>query len=168
MDYGEKYKESIINLIEINSNMIDTTEEAFVLCDDNIRQDVEDNVKYILSFLETEYVVNAEYEDFKELSGYLYEVFQNDVIYKYLLTLLEFALKDLLKVADFKFKMVEEGNFDSFTKFNSDIIKEFFNVYENFQENYLMFILEYKNFEHYSLIHDYNRNLKDAFTKEDD
>lgn len=167
MDYGEKYKESLSNLIQINSDMIDTTEEIFVLCNDDIRQDVEDNVKYILSFLETEYVVNAEYEDFKELTFYLNEVFQNDVIYKYLLTLLEFALKDMLRVSDFKFKMLKEKGVDSFTKFDSDVIREFFKIYESFQDNYLLFILEYKNFQHYSLIQDYNRTLRDSLSKED-
>ncbi|MDD5960098.1 hypothetical protein [Methanobrevibacter wolinii] len=167
MDYGKVYKDSIINLININEKLINSVDKkaVFVICDDDTRKSIDENFSYINSFLLTEYVIQTEYDNFKELYSYVSGVFKNEYIYKYLLQVFGELLEEYLRVAEFKFELMKKTNNNSFTNFDSDALNKFFTEYQLLIDEYDLFKLEYSNVEHYSLLGDYANQINNGFKK---
>lgn len=167
MDYAQTYKNALVDLIEINEGLIDSVDKKtpFVECDDKTRDSVEDDFRLIDNFLMTEYVIDTEYKNFKELSGYVASIFKNDYIYKYLLQVLSELLEEYLRVLHFKLDLMNKTNNTSFTNFDGDALNLFFDEYQLLIDEYDLFKLEYSHVEHYSLLGNYADQINDAYKK---
>lgn len=167
MDYAQTYKNALVDLIEINEGLINSVDKKtpFVECDDKTRDSVEDDFRLIDNFLMTEYVIDTEYKNFKELSGYVASIFKNDYIYKYLLQVLSELLEEYLRVLHFKLDLMNKTNNASFTNFDGDALNLFFDEYQLLIDEYDLFKLEYSHVEHYSLLGNYADQINDAYKK---
>ncbi len=164
MDYASQYRNSILNLISINNELIKSTKDPFVQWERETFDLIELNIKYILSFLETEYIIDDEYKDFKEFTAYIYKIFKEEYIYKFLLFLVEDLLNSKLRLVDYKMNMLKEYNVDSFTGFNKDGINQFIEEYGVYIDEFDLFKLEFGNVERYQLLNNYSKAVKDYYT----
>lgn len=167
MDYANKYKESICNLISINNQLIASSKDPFILWDKESFENIELNINYVLSFLETEYIIDDEYNDFKEFANYIYKIFKEEAIYKFLLLLVDELLLSKLRLVDYKINMLKKYNIESFTKLNKDGINEFIEEYTVYIGEFDLFKLEFSNVERYQLLNDYSKAVKDYYTNND-
>ncbi len=167
MDYANKYKESICNLININNQLIDSSKDPFILWDEESFENIELNINYVLSFLETEYIIDDEYNDFKEFANYIYKIFKEESIYKFLLLLVDELLLSKLRLVDYKLNMLKKYNVESFTKLNKEGINEFIEEYTVYIGEFDLFKLEFSNVERYQLLNDYSKAVKDYYTNND-
>ncbi|WP_040681871.1 hypothetical protein [Methanobrevibacter boviskoreani] len=159
MEYGETYRDSIINLITINNDLLESSDESFVKCNDEIRSLINSNTSYISSFLMTEFVFQAEYDDFKELDYYIMKIFPDDEIYKFFIMLVDEVLKKLLYIAEYKFKLMELNNLSTFTEFSAEDLKEFIKEYEDFRLEFDMFQVDFCDVSHYFSLNSYTENI---------
>ncbi|WP_295721504.1 hypothetical protein [uncultured Methanobrevibacter sp.] len=164
MDYANQYRESICNLININNQLIASSKDPFILWDKESFELIELNINYVLSFLETEYIIDDEYNDFKDFANYIYKIFKEESIYKFLLLLVDELLLSKLRLVDYKLNMLKKYNIESFTKLNKDGINEFIEEYTLYIGEFDLFKLEFSNVERYQLLNDYSKAVKDYYT----
>ena len=155
MNYANQYRESICNLIKINNQLISSSKDPFIFWDSG---------SYVLSFLDTEYIIDDEYNDFKEFANYIYKIFKEESIYKFILLLVDELLESKLRLVDYKLNLIEKYNVVSFTKLNKEGINEFIEEYTTYIAEFDLFKLEFSNVERYQLLNDYSKSVKDYYS----
>lgn len=164
MNYANQYRESICNLIKINNQLISSSNDPFIFWDSGSFELIELNINYVLSFLETEYIIDDEYNDFKEFANYIYKIFKEESIYKFILLLVDELLESKLRLVDYKLNLIEKYNVVSFTKLNKEGINEFIEEYTTYIAEFDLFKLEFSNVERYQLLNDYSKSVKDYYS----
>ena len=164
MNYANQYRESICNLININNQLIASSKDPFIFWDSGSFELIELNINYVLSFLETEYIIDDEYNDFKEFANYIYKIFKEESIYKFILLLVDELLESKLRLVDYKLNLIEKCNVVSFTKLNKEGINEFIEEYTTYIAEFDLFKLEFSNVERYQLLNDYSKSVKDYYS----
>lgn len=164
MNYANQYRESICNLININNQLIASSKDPFIFWDSGSFELIELNINYVLSFLETEYIIDDEYNDFKEFANYIYKIFKEESIYKFILLLVDELLESKLRLVDYKLNLIEKCNVVSFTKLNKEGINEFIEEYTAYIAEFDLFKLEFSNVERYQLLNDYSKSVKDYYS----
>lgn len=164
MNYANQYRESICNLININNQLIASSKDPFIFWDSGSFELIELNINYVLSFLETEYIIDDEYNDFKEFANYIYKIFKEESIYKFILLLVDELLESKLRLVDYKLNLIEKYNVVSFTKLNKEGINEFIEEYTTYIAEFDLFKLEFSNVERYQLLNDYSKSVKDYYS----
>ena len=164
MNYANQYRESICNLIKINNQLISSYKDPFIFWDSGSFELIELNINYVLSFLDTEYIIDDEYNDFKEFANYIYKIFKEESIYKFILLLVDELLESKLRLVDYKLNLIEKYNVVSFTKLNKEGINEFIEEYTTYIAEFDLFKLEFSNVERYQLLNDYSKSVKDYYS----
>ncbi len=164
MNYANQYRESICNLIKINNQLISSSKDPFIFWDSGSFELIELNINYVLSFLDTEYIIDDEYNDFKEFANYIYKIFRQESIYKFILLLVDELLESKLRLVDYKLNLIEKYNVVSFTKLNKEGINEFIEEYTTYIAEFDLFKLEFSNVERYQLLNDYSKSVKDYYS----
>ena len=100
----------------------------------------------------------------QEFANYIYKIFKEESIYKFILLLVDELLESKLRLVDYKLNLIEKYNVVSFTKLNKEGINEFIEEYTTYIAEFDLFKLEFSNVERYQLLNDYSKSVKDYYS----